>query len=234
MGTRCAILVNPALSHQLDHARAWRAGLKRHGVDLVVTHDRDYRADLLILSGPNYAPARKHGDNVLYIDRAYWGDPDSVSIHWLNNGEKVYTGCTAHRPHPALMPYRTDTRRIFLADYGCKPFGRYDAVRMHPADGGAGSLQEALQGYGVAVGRRTTALVDAAIAGLVVDTDDENSPVWPIRGLKGNRGDWITCLAWHNWSLTEIEEGDAWAYLSQQRLRQDTPSPRQTRGYSVG
>lgn len=223
MGTRCAILVNPALSHQLDHARAWRAGLKRHGIDLVVTHDRDYQADMLILSGPNYAPTRRGDDNVLYIDRAYWGDPDSVSIHWLNDGEKVFTGCTADRPHPALLPYRTSQKRIYLCDYGHRARGHYDAVRLHPTEGGTGSLQEAMQGYGVAVGRRTTALVDAAIAGLVVETDDEHSPVWPIRGLKGNRGDWITGLAWHNWSLTEIEEGDAWAYLSPLQPRLATP-----------
>lgn len=213
MGQSCAIHTNAALAHQVRIAHCLAAGFKRHGIKAIIAN-RDAPADLHVVMGPWFALERWRHSNTLYIDRAYWGDPDNVSIHWLKDGEKDFTRCELPRAHPALHPYRESQKRIYLCDYGHKPRGHYDAARLHPTEGGSGSLVEALEGFGVSVGRRTTALIDAAILGLVVETEDEHSPAYPIRGIKGMRADWLTNLAWHNWSLSEIENGTAWEYLN--------------------
>jgi hypothetical protein len=99
---------------------------------------------------------------------------------------------------------KTGNRRVYLCDYKATPEGQSDAVRYHPADRPATqSLQEILNTHDIAIGKRTTALVDAAIAGLRVETSDPHSPVY---GLV-DRGQWIMDLAWHNWSLDEIARG---------------------------
>jgi hypothetical protein len=212
MGFRVAVHTNCGLAHQVTIARALVAGFRAHGMASVIA-DREAAADLHVCMGPWFALDRWRFDRMLYIDRGYWGDPDCVSIHWLDGGEKVRTACDMPRAHPELKPYRYSEKSIFLCDYGMAPVGVYDAVRFHPANGQGGSLIEALQGYGVAAGRRTTALVDAAIEGLKAVTVDPHSPVWPISGKREGREQWINNLAWHNWSIDEIERGEAWEHL---------------------
>lgn len=214
MGYRCAIHTNTGLAHQVKIARTLLAGFEVHGIVAVMT-DAGAQADMHVCMGPWYALEQWRHANTLYIDRAYWGDPGAVSVHWLRDGEKHFNGFADYRPIPDVMPYRDSQKRIYLCDYDKQPQGDYDAVRHHPAGGNGCSLVESLDGYGVAIGKRTTALIDAAINGLVVITDDPHSPVWPISGRRAARRAWLTGLAWHNWTLDEIKRGDAWEHLKQ-------------------
>ena len=215
MGYTVALHTNTGLAHQLELARAWHVGFTRHGIASVLTDSPDTLADTHVVFGPWFALDKwRHAPRVLYIDRAYWGDPDRVCVHWLRQGEKIYGACMDYRPIPTVIPYRNSQKRIYLCDYGQEPEGDYDAIRRHPADGDAlRSLMDDLDGYGIAIGRRTTALVTAAIAGLEIITSDRHSPVWPISGRRGGREQLLTRLAWHNWSLDEIERGYAWEHL---------------------
>lgn len=208
MGNTVAVHTNTGLAHQVRNARALVAGLRVHGLAAVIT-DADAQADIHVVQGPWYALERwRHHPNVLYIDRAYWGDPQCLSIHWLYRGEKWRTHHTARRYHPELQPTKHWGRSIYLCDYGQKPEGVYDSVRAHPADKPSHwSLAADLAEHGIAIGKRTTALVDAAIAGLTVFTEDVHSPVYEISGAPWLRGSWINAMAWHNWSLAEISTG---------------------------
>lgn len=216
MGTTCALHINPSQPHQRIIGEAMARGLQRHGLLCNETMDRTAEADYHVVIGPWYALDhwRDH-PRVLYVDRAYWGDPRFVSVHWLRDGEKHFTACDDPRKHPDLHAYRNSEKVIYLCDYQQAPRGLYDGVRYHPAErrGGRTSLLADLAGYGIAAGGRTTALVTAAIFGLMVRTDDEYSPVAPISGFRHGRETWINRLAWHNWGVGEIERGDAWQYL---------------------
>jgi hypothetical protein len=209
MGYQVAVHTNTGLAHQVKIARALVAGFDVHGIAAVIS-DAVVQADMHVCMGPWFALDQWRHGNTLYIDRAYWGDPGAVSVHWLQDGEKLRTRNNPPRPHPELAPMRAGSRRIYLCDYGEQPPNDCD-YRRHPADGAAGTLAEALEGYQIAAGRRTTALVDAAIAGLAVETDDPHSPVYGLT----DREQWITDLAWHNWTLDEIERGAMWAHFKQ-------------------
>lgn len=195
------------MPHQQRFGRAAVSGLTRRGYSAFLTSNKLADADIHVCIGPWFALEHWRNARTLYFDRAYWGDPDCVSVHWLRNGEKHFTRNDEKRLTPVLSPMRGSERSIYLCDYRQKPDRDTDAVRRHPSDGETGSLVAALDGYGVAVGRRTTALVDAAILGLRIETSDPHSPVWPLtRGV--DRGTWINRLAWHNWSAREIETGE--------------------------
>jgi len=211
MGAQSTVIhTNPALKHQVEAASRLQAGFRRHGIDAAISGDPNAPADLHVVMGPWFALKQQKHATTLYLDRAYWGDPGCVSLHWLKHGEKEYQKTTVPRAHPDLQPLRTGNRSIYLCDYGEAP---PEGVphRRHPADQAPDcSLREALAPYQVATGGRTTALVTAAIAGLRVYTDDSFSPV---AGLIRGRAQWIIGLAWHNWSLDEIEQGDMWEHL---------------------
>lgn len=212
MTSGCAIHAN-ALSHQREYAEALLEGFKVHGLKADI---RDGEADIHVVIGPWFALKQWRYANTLYLDRGYWEDPNAVSVHWLRNGEKHFTHNTTPREHPEPKPLKTGNRRIYLCDYNAKPVGEFDSVRFHPANGQRGDLYEDLAKHDIAIGRRTTALVDAALEGLLVHTDDPHSPVWPISGRTEGRGEWLTGLAWHNWTKSEISRGLMWENLSQQ------------------
>lgn len=209
MGESCAIHVNPSQPHQRQYGQYLKAGLERHGYTVNLTSDISAEAVMHCILGPWYALDRwRHHERVLYIDRAYWNDPLAVSIHWLRDGEKVRPHHTAPRDYPQFRPYKEGSKAIYLCDYGeLPPQDWTGAVRRHPGGRPKITLEEALEGYHIAAGRRTTALVTAAIEGLTIDTDDLYSPVWPIRG-GGDRAQWLNDLAWHNWSQDEIASGE--------------------------
>jgi len=205
MGERIAIHANPSLTHQVDIANALCKGIGGK-----VTYSPDTQADIHVVLGPWFALNQWRFSNTLYIDRAYWGDPDHVSVHWLQNGEKVRTKNNPYRWHPNLKPMKKGTRRLYLCDYACNPDGEYETVRYHPAQiSPSRPLIDDLNCHDIAIGRRTTALVDAAIHGLQIETSDPNSPVYGIT----DREQWACDLAWHNWSLNEIESGAMWNAL---------------------
>jgi hypothetical protein len=190
-----------------------------------VSFSADRSADTHVCLGPHFALARWRHAQTLYLDRAYWGDPDRCSLHWLHGGEKHFTNDNPNRDHPALLPWQFGRRAVVLCDYGmdgaqeellARPHFEAVTVRRHPADGNAERLDWAQ--YDVAIGRRTTALVDAAIRGIPVVSYDPHSPVAPIAGRVRDirrpfREQWIRDLAWHNWHVDEIASGAAWDFL---------------------
>jgi hypothetical protein len=210
MGASVAIHVNPGLTHQRETGKALLAGFCRHGFEAIISTRRETEADIHVVNGPWFALSMwRFHPRTLYIDRAFWGDPECVSAHWLRDGEKARTGRTEPRDHPDFEPYREGSRSIYLCDYGEGPApGRWDAIRHHPANGQASPLRDALGPFQIAGGRRTTALIDAALMGLRIETDDPHSPAWEIRG-GGDREPWLNRLAWHNWNIeNEIASGD--------------------------
>lgn len=214
MGENSAVIhCNPGLSHQVRIARALREGFAAHGLPAAISNSPTTPAELHVVLGPWFALKEQRGQNVLYIDRAYWGDPDCVSVHRMVGDEKHYDICDKPRPHPDYKPWRSGDSSIYLCDYGQTPPVEFQEYRLHPADGGTGDLLTALDGHAIAYGRRTTALVDAAIAGLMVVSDDPHSPVAAISGAMGDRGRWLNRLAWHNWSIQEIARGEMWEHL---------------------
>ena len=213
---RTVIHVNPHLEHQVRIGDALKAGFKVHGLESTVSHNPNEQADTHVVLGPWFALNQWRNANTLYIDRAYWGDPKCISVHWLQYGEKVFTQNVRYRKHPDTKPYKSGHRKIYLADYGDKSITGFDCVRYHPAQvKQSRSLDADLKKHDIAVGRRTTALVDAAIAGLMVQTSDLHSPVYQINNKVSYvlRDQWLVNLAWHNWSLTEIANGDMWHAL---------------------
>ena len=205
MGVRSTVIhCNRGLAHQVDMARCLRDGLSAKGMNAKVSYSADTSADIHVVMGPWFAFKQWRLDNTLMIDRAYWGDPDCVSIHWLKDGEKVFLRDMPHRKHPKLKKPKEGSRRLYLCDFRQKPEGDYDTVRYHPAEvKGQESLEDALRAHDIAMGRRSTALVDAAIHGLLVETSDPHSPVYGIT----DRRQWVRDLAWHNWSKAEISSG---------------------------
>lgn len=200
MGQSIAIHANRSLKHQVDLAYALADGMGGR-----VTFGSQTEADLHVVLGPWFALNQWKHAHTLYVDRAHWGDPDCVSIHWLQDGEKVRTRGRAYRPHPELHPMKTGSKRIYLCDYGERPACQYETVRYHPAQiAPARKLADDLAAHDIAIGRRTTALVDAAIHGLRVETDDPHSPVYGLT----DRQQWIQDMAWHNWSMDEIRSGE--------------------------
>lgn len=212
---RTVIHCNSRLAHQVELAECLRAGMGGE-----ISYSADTEADLHVVMGPWFAFKRWQYANTLYIDRAYWGDPDCVSIHCLRAGEKIRTTNNPHRDHPAVKPWKTGRKTVVLCDYGMdgsKLAQQYGAdIRKHPAEGEKQPLCEILEQYDIAVGCRTTALVDAAIAGLVVHTNDKHSPVRSIQGQQCDRKQWLNDLAAHNWSKTEISRGEMWATIQNQ------------------
>jgi hypothetical protein len=206
MGAESTVIhCNRGLAHQVEMAYCLRDGFKAKGIDVKISNKPDTESDIHIVMGPWFAFQQWRHANTLMIDRAYWGDPDCVAIHWLKGGEKVFLSDMPHRDHPELQPLKKGKKRLYICDYGQKPEGEYDAVRYHPAQNvRQGSLEDALAAHQIAIGKRSTALVDAAIHGLRVRTTDRHSPVYGIK----DRHQWIHNLAWHNWSKSEIKSGD--------------------------
>ena len=220
MGERRTIIhVNPNLEHQVKIGDALKAGFDRHDKPSEISHKADTPADLHVVLGPWFALRQWKHANTLYIDRAYWGDPKCISIHWLKNGEKHFGRSCNYRSHPQSKPYKHGDRTIILCDYKQRPVFEQNiqaTIRLHPSEVKPHrSLEQDLANHDIAIGKRTTALVDAAIAGLKVITDDTHSPVWEISNSTSyiKRDQWLVNLAWHNWSLVEIANGDMWHVL---------------------
>ena len=190
-------------------------------------------ADIHVCLGPWYALRENVGSRVFYLDRAFWGDPDSVSLCWLDGeGRKQFNwDCTAKRAHPELMPWKSGNAAVVLCDYGmtgelernmARPMFSDVTIRRHPSESTESEpLSSCLNAHQVAIGRHSTAMVEAAINGLAIVCRATGSPVSPIAGKSccdiqhRDRENWINALAWHNWTLADIESGDAWQHLNQ-------------------
>jgi hypothetical protein len=165
----------------------------------------------------------------VWLDRAFWGDPDYASVGWSTVDGRAFPVPAGIRAHPELKPWRIGREAIVLADYldsgeqlaaMVRPHVSSVRIRRHPVEGGAGTLQDALHGAQIAVGHRTTALIEAALTGLSVVCLDAYNPVGPIASRcirdirRPDRREWAQQLAWGNWCHAEIESGELWACLT--------------------
>lgn len=88
-----------------------------------------------------------------------------------------------------------------------------------------GTLQQALAGAALAVTFNSNAAVDAVLAGLPTLACDEGAMAWPVvgHGLEDpvtmpDRSAWAARLAWKQWTLGEMESGECWARIGEERL----------------
>jgi hypothetical protein len=218
---------NPHLAHQRDHARAFEQ------CGFTATTSKTTEADVHVVSGPYYALRQwaRH-PSLLMIDRAWWGDPDCVSIGWLNkDGTRTFATGDEPRAHPKPLPWKKrENTAIVLADYGQKTTQimreaaqRYAYIRerRHPAEvRDQASLTSGLCLSDVAIGTSGTALFEAVMLGLPSVCLDPDNPVAevcsasidaPLR--RPDRSEWLHKLSYAQFSLDEIADGTAWRLL---------------------
>jgi hypothetical protein len=243
---------NARLAHQVAHAAAFLEGFKRHGITAQATPERDTEGDLHIVSGPWYALDRwaAHPRTIL-IDRAYWGDPDCVSIGWLlPDGGRYYAAAMPPDRWRAsgqeLRPLREGGESLLLGDYpeDRRAYRRQMALhgirrfRPHPSAAAwpdcpaeilTGDLAAILTDYGTAYGYKSTALVLAALHGLNIVALDPRAIT--ARWAREHREAWCYDLAYAQWSLAEIAAGHAWEHL-RQCARSSLPPPLKSPSHS--
>ena len=222
---------NAHLEHQKQHAHAFIKGCK----DVIVTDMKGGEADIHIISGPHFAQEQWKGHpRVLMIDRAYWGDPDSVSIGWLQpDGTRKFASGTQHRPHPMPEPWKLrEASCLVLADYGQNTAEtehharmRFTSVntRLHPADSTdrrVVTLQTQLRLHDVAIGHSGTSIFEAIMQGVPVICTDKNNECMPVCApstssvlYRGNRTKWLHEMSYKQFTLAEIADGTAWSAL---------------------
>lgn len=89
------------------------------------------------------------------------------------------------------------------------------------AESSTGPLCYDLDGASLAVTYNSNAGVDSVVAGVPTITMDEGSMAWPVSShsideptYTGDRKDWTTRLSWCQWSMNEINTGEAWEHIS--------------------
>jgi hypothetical protein len=227
------IYYNPSLSHQVDHAKAFKS-CGFHATPAL----HEPPTDVCVISGPHYAyEAMKHHPRVLMIDRAWWGDPDCVSIGWLQpDGTRKFAKGEAERPKPDMMMWKPNLWPTFgelsclvLAQYGEDVSGivaeakeRFIQVnvREHPADHKSViPLDMQVKWYDCVMGAGTAIFeaIRCGIPTICTDPTDECAPVCSdsvgAELYRGNRAEWLHDMSYKQWSLDEIASGEAWEYL---------------------
>ena len=243
MDKNSAVVVhyNPHLNNQTLYRDYLVSGFEKLCYKVTSTTDKNAEGDVHVCIGPHYAFDECLGKPTIYIDRCLWGDDlDAVSIGWVGKNEgMVYPkNSDDKRPKPELLPWvdNDESRAIVLCDYGewadiyniaKKHYGDV-TLRHHPSTGGAQpTLSMHLHGHGVAIGGRTSALVEAAIRGYPVITYDDRSPVIDISGrdiidiVKPDRAQWLNNLSYAQWRGEEIKNGEALKYVI---ANNDTPT----------
>lgn len=198
---------NPRLQHQVDHARAFVSS------GFEATTDPYENADIHIVSGPYYAkPYWLNHPKVLEIDRAWWGDPDCISIGWLQpDGTRKFASGTAPRAKPTMWDWKSnqwgdigEIRCIVLADYqqnvsdiveqASKRFASV-TVRKHPTEEKALlPLVDDMQWADVVIGHSGTALFEAIKYGTPVICTDSSNECMPVCSEMGEDITYITTI----------------------------------------
>lgn len=230
---KVVIHTNMALANQRETAGWLRDGFKKHGIDAVITPDRDKPADVHVIQGPWYAYKHWIGKpNVLWLNRSYYGHGRwDVSLGWLNaDGTRDFRWKDEpRRAVPELADVSTKRDKeccaIVFGDYGESPTGmvhdarsKYGRVyyRPHPADGRESpalapdwTLEQCFEIADVAVGGKSTVLVDAMVNGLRIDCHD------PLHVLNqdADRETVMARLSWADWNFEDIKRGEAWEHL---------------------
>lgn len=218
---------NCNLSHQVDHANAF----KKCGFDTTPSPYVE-GGDFHVISGPHFAYEQWKHSTPLMIDRAWWGDPDYVSIFWLMpDGTRRYASGTEPRPYPEMEPWGTAQDNVLiLADYqqittavevfAKMTFGNV-TVRKHPAEEKhTDSLEDALMKADIVIGHSGTAVFDAIRLGRPTVCTDSRNPCAPVctswvgaELYRGDRSAWLHDMSYKQWSLSEISSGEAWEAL---------------------
>lgn len=212
-----AIHANLQLTHQADYAEALLTGFCVHGENVFITPDTDHPATVHVVIGPHFAKQQclKH-PNVILVDRCYYrGDPEHVSIGWMNRlgGRNFVQG--GGRPPPTPKQKKTGRRTLFLADYRGL-VEQADTIRLHPAQQESHeTLMDALSRHDIAIGYNTTALVTAALEGLQVICKSKLNIM--------SQKNWLELLPYADWGFDEIASGAAWEHLIQSQRRLSNP-----------
>jgi len=213
--------------HQIDHANAFR----ECGFDTTPSPYVD-TPGVHVISGPYFAYEQWKHATPLMIDRAFWDDPNSVSIFWLMpDGTRRYASGYEPRPAPELEPWQdgSDTALI-LADYkqdttAIEVFAvdRFDCVtvRKHPAECTTDkSLHEALKAADVVIGHSSTSLFESVRRGKPTICTDPHNPIAPVcsswvnaKLYRGDRSVWLHEMSYKQFTLDEIADGTAWRLL---------------------
>lgn len=216
---------NPTLKHQHDHALAFELA----GFQATAKPTGD--ADVHVISGPHFAYRHWVGKpRVLMIDRAWWGDPECVSIGWLQpDGSRVYARGKEPRPHPTPQPWKTREQcALVLTDYGqdvsaivsaAKARFHYVRVRRHPADECQQMpLQSHLALSDVAIGTSGSALFEAVVTGVPSICLDPRNVCAPMCAdsldaelIRPDRAGWLHEMSYRQFRLNEIPQ--AWELL---------------------
>jgi len=201
-----AIHGNPSQVHQVKLTELISNGFKRHGLRSTVTSDRLLHADIHVVIGPHYAKnTYLSHNNVILVDRCYYkGNPDHVSVGWMNTkgGRDFVEG--EGRVRPKVRKSLGD-KSLFLADFN-GVVEDADIVRQHPANVSCETtLAEDIKQCDRAIGYNTTALVLAALGGLDVTCKGDTSIL-----LDEN---WLNLLPYADWHNDEIESGELWHHL---------------------
>jgi len=216
---------NPKLPHQVRHAEAFRAA------GIATTPSPEGEADVHIVSGPYFAlPRWRQHPHVIWLDRAFYGDPEYISLGWLNpDGTRTFASGAEPRFKPELKPWRTEGYALVLADFqqnvdelakeATARFGEV-RVRRHPAESGlksgekpAVSLADDLAGAGVCIGHSSTALFEAVVLGVPVICTDPRNVVAEVAVasmdaplFRGGRFGWLHRVSWMQWNHDEFGE----------------------------
>ena len=231
------IHTNMGLANQRESAQWVQTGFLAHGIDAEITADKHKEADVHVIQGPHYCfnewLERSADYRVLFLNRTFYGHPRfDLSLGWLRpDGSRDFKihGVTAPKGTLPVLKPKKDRRRcaVIFGDYGSsalqmvtKARQEYDSVffRPHPAQSQEDTPVMTLKGdltavweiADVAIGGTSTALVEAAINGLHVESTD---PLHVCQSINGDRQAWLTKLSWCQWSSSEIESGKMWNHL---------------------
>jgi len=227
---------NPGLPHQVEHALVFESC----GFDIIPSAFGESHTH--VISGPHFAYDQwlSHG-RVLMIDRAWYGDPSSVALSWLQpDGTKRYASGKKPRDGPSWLPWKTrEQSALILAGYHedvsdlvdrarerfpyvsvrQHPANRYRIVGHHPANI---SLASELALADVCIGSSTTALFEAIRLGVPVICTDSSNECMPVcvpeltdELFRGDISDWMHEMMYKQFSLHEIETGLAWEILNE-------------------
>jgi hypothetical protein len=224
---RVVIHANLRLVNQCATARWLKNGFKQHGIAAEVTTDRQAPGDVHVVQGPHFAYQNWLGQkNVLYLDRTFYGDVFySISLGWLrSDGSRDFKNENMADPNgvlPELKKEKTGNAAVVFADYNGQvdaEHWRIDAqqrfnpvfLKYHPANGESDfDKDELLNRCDVAIGGKSTVLVDAAINGLRVESYD---PLHVAANIH-DRQQWLTDLSWAVWTETSLRNGAFWEHL---------------------
>jgi hypothetical protein len=187
------------LPNQTHWARGLKAAFILNGYQCEVTDDPVKESDIHVVLGPHFAKRYHLNHRTILLDRCYYrGDPEHVSLGWLNpDGGRTFHKGEGRTP-PKQKPIKTGDKTLFLADWR-GPVEAADTVRYHPAQHKATeTLQDAISRHDIAIGYGTTALVEAALEGLQIVCKDPRHIL--------NQPDWLELLPYADWGYDELPE----------------------------